>query len=657
MPKFVVRTGPQTGTEIEMRGERLLFGRSEECDVVLADPNVSRNHAQVLELNGMVLLYDLNSSNGTFVNDIPISRTFLMDGDEIRIGNTVFKFVAGGSVATSSAAPAAEQTITIASPGTVGTELAALDNNTRLLRIEAGGAEESTLKDVYLKLKTLYRISVELFQSTTLDEMLDAIARAAQLAAGIERFLCYLPDEGAESWNLHYSHLSTKAKSCQATLPPIPLSFIASAAEREEALAGRWNHAKELEIGVEPYTIVAFAVKRNKQPVAVVCVDNPVSADPVTKDDIDFLATLTRQLLVRLRQVEQVDALRQENLVLRQRSGEDFAIVTQDDCMKAVMDLTMRAAERDCPVLILGETGTGKELVARSLHNFSRRRAKPFVAVNCAALPDTLLESELFGHEKGAFTGALERRIGKFELADGGTLFLDEIGDMSPTAQAKLLRVLQDGEIQRLGGNKIIRVNVRVVAATNKKLEQEVEKGNFRQDLYYRIRVLEIILPPLRERPADIPVLAKYFLDQLRHRFPTPVRAIHPDTMRVLLGYHYPGNVRELKNIIERALVLASGEFLLPEHLPREVLESAVSADRQEPYAVHPLPQPLSGPQQESSLRSLAEVEREHIMRVLKACGGSKVQAATVLGISRTTLYEKLKEYGEEGKAQHDANT
>lgn len=654
MPKFVVKTGPQTGTEIEMRGERLLFGRSEECDVVLADPNVSRNHAQVLELNGMVLLYDLNSSNGTFVNDVPISRTFLMDGDEIRIGNTVFRFLASSSPSVASDGTLPEQTITIATPTTGGSDQAPLDNSTRLLRFETGGAGESTLKDVYLKLKTLYRISLEVLQSTTLDEMLDAIARAAQLAAGIERFLCYLPDEGSESWHLHYSHLATIAKAHEPSLPSLPISFIASAADQEEALVGRWMNAKELQVGAEPSTVAAFAVKRNKQPLAIVCVDNPVAGEPITKDDMDFLATLTRQLVVRLRQVEQVDALRQENLVLRQRSGEDFAIVTQDERMKAVMDLTMRAAERDCPVLILGETGTGKELVARSLHNFSRRRAKPFVAVNCAALPDTLLESELFGHEKGAFTGAVERRIGKFELADGGTLFLDEIGDMSPTAQAKLLRVLQDGEIQRLGGNKIIKVNVRVVAATNKKLEQEVEKGSFRQDLYYRIRVLEIVLPPLRERPADIPVLAKYFLDQLRHRFPTPVRAIHPETMRVLAAYHYPGNVRELKNIIERALVLASGEFLLPEHLPREVLEAGGCSVAQQ--TAGPPSHFVSIQQQAPTLRSLADVEREHIMQVLKACGGSKVQAASVLGISRTTLYEKLKEYGVEGKAQHEGN-
>jgi transcriptional regulator with GAF, ATPase, and Fis domain len=650
MPKFVVLRGPQAGTEIEMRNERLLFGRSDDCDVVLADPNVSRNHAQALELDGMVLLYDLNSSNGTFVNEVPISRTFLMDGDEIRLGSTTFKFVATSSLERVQGNASTEASITIAAVPGDTSPVSSLDNSTRLLRLStAEPPNDATLKDVYLKLKTLYRISLEVLQSSNLKEMLEAVARAASLATGVERFQCFLRDNETEAWTFYYSHLTTAAKAKEKELPVAPLEMLDKFAASKEPTLCRWSDGGELGAGADAADFVAFALNLPNQPSAVVCLDNPVTHEPLTKDDVDFLATLTRQLVVRLRQLEQVETLRQENLVLKQRSGEDFAMVTQDETMKQVMELTMRAAERDCPVLILGETGTGKELVARSLHNWSPRRAKPFVAVNCAALPDTLLESELFGHEKGAFTGAVERRIGKFELADGGTLFLDEIGDMSATAQAKLLRVLQDGEIQRLGSNKIIKVNVRVVAATNKKLEELVEKGEFRQDLYYRIRVLEICLPPLRERLDDIPLLAKYFLEQLRHRFPTPVRALHPDTIRCLRAYSYPGNIRELKNIIERALVLASGEFLLPEHLPREVLAAAKEGDQLSEVVTAETQQPRH--EEEFVPRSLAEVEKEHILRVLKACGGSKVQAASVLGISRTTLYEKLKEFELEGKA------
>lgn len=649
MPKFVVKSGPHAGREIEMVGERLLFGRNDDCDVVIADPDVSRNHAQALNLDGMVILYDLNSSNGTFVNDVPISRTFLMNGDEVRIGNTTFKFIAEPSSYPSSPRDAVAS-LTIAPESLPSNEV--LDQNTRMLSFPREGVESAILKDVYLKLKTLYRVFLEISQSETLKDIGEALGRAALLALGVERLSLYFRDDTGHGWTCFYTHLSTTAKAKSQALPPLSSSLLDATAAQADPLYGRWENGASLEIGAsEKADLLAIPISRNKHVVGILVADNPVSHDTISKDDADFLFTLVLHLVVRLRQIEQVDHLRQENLELRQRSGDDYAIVTQDERMKRVMSLTMRAAERDCPVLITGETGTGKELIARSLHNYSPRRNKPFVAVNCAALPDTLLESELFGHEKGAFTGAVERRIGKFELADGGTLFLDEIGDMSPSAQAKLLRVLQEGEIQRLGSNKIIKVNVRVVAATNKTLEQEVEKGNFRQDLYYRIRVLELVLPPLRERRSDIPVLAQYFLEQLRHRFPTPVKTIHPDTMQCLLAYHYPGNVRELRNIIERALVLATGEVLLPEHLPAEVLEAAKLAEPPTSASERP----SQAAQKATGNLSLADIERDHILRVLEMVQGNKVKAASILGISRTTLYEKLKEYGIEGKARDES--
>jgi Nif-specific regulatory protein len=642
MAKFVVRSGPHAGLEIEMPQGRLLFGRSEECDVVLADPDVSRNHAQALDLDGSIILYDLNSSNGTFVNGVPISRTYLMDGDEVRIGGTVFRFVATPDAqAGSTVPPAAEQSSRLV--GAVPSAAEASEaNNTRLLRCSGPEVSADTLKELYLRLKALYRISLEISQSRTLRDMVEAVGQASVVALGVQRLLCFVRNDASGSWEPFYTRLASAVQTRAGDLPAVPTELIERVAGGAEPAVFDWRDGGTLAPADGLGQAVALTIFRHNEPYAVLFADNPLSRVTFTKDDLDFLATLARQIVVRMQQIDQVELLRVENLTLRQRYGEDYAIVTQDEKMKSVMELTRRAAERDCTVLITGETGTGKELIARSLHNFSPRRTKRFVAVNCAALPDTLLESELFGHEKGAFTGATERRIGKFEEADGGTLVLDEIGDISPNAQAKLLRVLQEGEIQRLGSNRIIKVNVRVVAVTNKKLEEEVKSGRFRLDLYYRIRVVEIALPPLRERPADIPVLAQYFLEQLRRARPTPVRYIHSATIACLCAYSFPGNVRELRNIIERALVFATGDTLLPEHLPAEVI--AAAGNKRPDVGSEAGAQP--SPPGEFVPRLLSEIEREHIQRVLEHVQGNKVKAASLLGISRTTLYEKLKEYG-----------
>lgn len=651
MPKLIVKSGPGAGTEIEIKSDRFRLGRSEECDVVLADPNVSRVHAELRLCDGVVTLYDCHSSNGTYVNGIPVSRMVLSDGDEIRTGQTTFEFVASAAVASGTSTEHTTPPSALSTPAfrRSGEELASRKpDNTTLLRHDPAALGPDILTNVYLKLKSLFHISAEIAQSSTLRDMVDAVARSLLLAVGVDRVTCYLRSESSEAWEIFQQHLHERLQNSAASLPSLPGGFIVRAAEHPaEPQIGSWDRDGKFTTNTAAEaTAVAVALSRRDRVLAVICADSPVSRLALAKDDIDFLATLVRHVALRIDHIERLDSLRQENLALRQRCGEDYAIVTDDEKMKQVLELARRVADTDSTVLLVGETGTGKELVARAIHNDSRRRSKPFVAVNCAALPDTLLESELFGHEKGAFTGALERRIGKFEFADGGTLFLDEIGDISAAAQAKLLRVLQEGEIQRLGSNKTIKVNVRVIAATNKNLAEEVKKGTFRQDLYYRIRVVEIALPPLRHRPNDIPVLANYFLRQLRKCFPTPVKSIAPETLRYLSRYPFPGNVRELKNIIERALVLASGDVILPQHLPIEVLEAPSVNGSQEDVPVVPEEGPKVPVGAEAfTPKTLAELERAHIIRTLEYVGGNKFKAATLLGISRTTLYEKLKEY------------
>src|SRR3989337_1086890 len=303
-------------------------------------------------------------------------------------------------------------------------------------------------------------------------------------------------------------------------------------------------------------------------------------------------------------------------------------IVTKDRRMKEIMAILPSVAQTKSTVLIEGESGTGKELIAKAIHNNSRRKDKPFIAVNCAAIPDTLIESELFGHVKGAFTGAHQDRVGRFELANHGTIFLDEIADMSLSTQAKLLRVIQEEKFERVGGTKTISVDVHIIAATNKNLTKAVKEGSFREDLFYRISVFPITLPPLRERKEDIQLLISYFIEKFNKEMGKSINNISPQAMKVLMNYYFPGNIRELRNIIEHAFVCSQGNTILPEHLPKELVFT------EERLEIVP----------EGS--SLNRVEKEWILSVLEKSMWRYQEAAKRLGISRTTLWRKLKAYG-----------
>jgi two-component system NtrC family response regulator/two-component system response regulator AtoC len=320
--------------------------------------------------------------------------------------------------------------------------------------------------------------------------------------------------------------------------------------------------------------------------------------------------------------------LREANTGLKQAllaGSNQFEIIGESSAIRQVLDLTRRVADSDIPVLIEGESGTGKELFAKALHFWSRRASQPFIAVNAGALPENLLESELFGHAKGAFTGAVSEKKGLVEVADQGTLFLDEIGEMPQSLQVKLLRFLESQEFRRIGDSRLRKVNVRVVAATNRILEQEVAKGTFREDLFYRLHVMKLTIPPLRERLDDIPLLVEFFLNKFG-RGEEP--AIGQRVMDALCRYHYPGNVRELSHMLERGMILAKGRAI----------------------EINDLLLPANGGAQNGGIDndsriSLSELEKRHILRVLKASNGNKTQAAKVLGISVRNLYRKLEEY------------
>jgi DNA-binding NtrC family response regulator len=326
-----------------------------------------------------------------------------------------------------------------------------------------------------------------------------------------------------------------------------------------------------------------------------------------------------------------VKNLQRENTILRKKLSRQYRygdIISKNARMREILDLAREIASLRSTVLIRGESGTGKELIARAIHNSGERAAKPFVAVSCAALAETLLESELFGHEKGSFTGAVSQKKGKFEMADGGTIFLDEIGDISPKLQADLLRVLQERCFYRVGGSEEVRVDVRVIAATNRDLQQAVEDREFRDDLYYRLNVIEIRLPPLRERRDDIPLLAGDFVERLSHELGKDVAEISAGALKLLMDYDWPGNVRELENAVERAIVTAKARVLTEDDFGFMSRKMEAGGNGRFPVNV-----------------TLQELERQAIAAAIQRTSGNIKEAAAALGIDRSTLYEKIKKY------------
>jgi nitrogen regulation protein NR(I) len=328
------------------------------------------------------------------------------------------------------------------------------------------------------------------------------------------------------------------------------------------------------------------------------------------------------------------------------------AIVGSSPAMQQIYKMIGQVAPTEVTVLLRGESGTGKELVARAIYHHSRKADQPFLPVNCAAIPETLLESELFGHEKGAFTGALTRRIGKFEQCHGGTIFLDEIGDMTPATQAKILRVLQDRQFERLGGSERITVDVRLIVATNKDLERGIREGTFRQDLYYRLKVVTLYLPPLRERKEDIPELVRYFIHLFCSEVNRQVREISPKALEKLMRYPWPGNVRELENSVKRAMVISKGNTLLPEDFLLEGMEAGMEIGEHLDWEerLQKLMEPIFKELLELSRRSpgadlMSELEKILIKRALQETKGNQVQASILLGISRNTLRSKIERY------------
>ena len=624
MPHLVLILEDVQAKTFELNQPVTRIGRSPANDVVVPDRFASREHASIKALeDGSYEIQDLGGRQPLKVNDTVISRHRLQDGDRIAMGKSIIIFKtddpASSAFLKSLAADLKQDEV----------EVAAVDpKKTALFTLEDfSGKDLTSQQKDHQRLMLLYEFGQSV--NSCLEDpalLLNEFMTAAFKMLEAERGFVALVDEHTGDLNYEIVRDNTSDQ------PPQELGIsktIVHKVLRDGVSLLTYNALEDLELedaqSVKQYNIrsaICAPLLNRETVLGVVYLDNRASEGIFNKEDLMFLMGMCHQAGIALGNASLHRQVVQENLRLTEAVKPHYRIIGESESIQRVFATMRKVAPTEVTVLIEGETGTGKELVARAIHAFSPRAESPFVAVNCAAIPKELIESELFGHEKGAFTGALKARQGKFEAARQGTIFLDEIGDMSLDTQAKVLRVLEEKELQRVGGSETISVNVRVIAATNKNLLQAVRGGLFREDLFYRLNVVTITIPALRERPDDIIRLAESFVSGGGGR----TVKISKKAADLLTSYAWPGNVRELKNAIDRAMVMGDGENIQPEDLPYNVRRGGSKT----------IPSPLA---------SLEILEQDHITRVLRHTKWNKSAAAKILGITRQTLDNKIARY------------
>jgi transcriptional regulator with GAF, ATPase, and Fis domain len=617
-PRLVAISGPLEGTVRAVNDGPLFMGRDPSNQVTVGEPAVSRKHCTITELStGIYEIADLDSHNGTFVNGIQVSRTSIQHGDRIRIGISEFVFLTGPD--EEAALPASQLGRETTS---IGMKTLFLDHRSGLPSNASGVGRMARDLTAFFKIANVINSTrdLEALQRELL-VLISEVIPAAQSAIVLQPNASDEPYPAC-TWN------RDDAK------PGLVI--------REEwAQRAMWERCAVFTVASagsptdEHVLCVPLIAVENI--LGVIYLTSPASSPPFGDDHVFFLSAVSRIAAVTLENLLQLDSLRAENQRLRADVGTE-TLIGESRAMLRVTEFIGRVAKGDSTVLIRGESGTGKELVARALHANSLRPSKPFVAINCAAIPETLLESELFGHEKGAFTGAAATKKGKLEVAEDGTLFLDEIGEMAPLLQAKLLRALQQREFERLGGTRLLPFNARVVAATNKNLEHAIKAGEFRQDLYYRLNVVSVALPPLRDHREDIPLLAMYFANKFAAKCKRGFKGIVPEARNLLMQYSWPGNVRELENAIEHAIVLGLTEEILPEDLPEALLEGQSSGEVAALYH-----------------STLDQTKKQLVVNAMTEAKGSHVEAARLLGIHPKYLHRLIKNLDLKGELKRSS--
>jgi len=641
-------------------GQSVTIGRAPTNQVVLKDERCSRHHAELFVCDGQWTLRDLESRNGTAVGEQAVKQDYaLSPGDLIRIGSSQLAFVHD----LTNAFPDSRGEVSTGGGngqhGSVGDSSVLTDNEhqptkithrqgqTRFLR-RTSSDEETEVSRAGRAATMLCRLAFDLAQAPDVDRVanvaLDGIFDWSRADTG--GLLLFPRHYEGEPDAADLQVIATRAKGRTTYHRVSPFLATTVLREREAVLARNVMGDSKISMRdsdgeIDATSVICAPIRCHDRIYGLLHLYSTDAAQVPDPDDLEFALAVADTAAVALENLsrreelsENLQIARGENLNLREQLGVASEIVGRSTAVRAIADEIRRAAPTKATVLIRGESGVGKELVARAVHYASPRAGGTFVCLNCAALSETLLESELFGHEKGAFTGATGRKIGKFELADKGTIMLDEIGEMSPTTQAKFLRVLEGHPFERVGGSDPVKVDVRVIAATNRDLERDVAENLFRRDLYFRLNVFEIVVPALRKRPEDIPELANHFLRKFVEETGRRIRGFTPEAMDRLRNYRWPGNVRELRNVIERAVLLARRDLIENDDLMLSKLPTAgetsemsiATGDEYTPF-------------------SLTEWEKKHILATLKKTGWNKSQSANILGIERSTLDRKIRRY------------
>jgi transcriptional regulator with GAF, ATPase, and Fis domain len=633
LARLVVIEGPDAGREFELplRGGRV--GREDGSLVQLSDPTVSRHHGQI-DMRDGALCFVAEAGKRTLINGAEITTHRLDAGDEIVVGSTRLVFLPVDGVAVTRAS--SHVTMEVSSRQLLA--LTGRDDRARRL------------------LAALAQLGDRLRAESAAGR--DAVARAACDAArtALEAHRAYVLAAGKRP-----SPIAAAIGTGDDAQLQLPHDLVDRVLERRQVVTAE-SGGRSL--------IAAPVHGAGEDVVAILWIDR---RGPAWDDADGFAAGCLAHLTgaawagadLRDQLARRADAL--EEQLFGAPADPDF--IGHSAAAQRVIDFVRRVGPSDATILLGGESGSGKEMVARAIHRASRRARGPCVAVNCAALTESLIESELFGHEKGAFTGATEKKAGRFEMADRGTLFLDEVGELPLPLQTKFLRVLEERRFERVGGQKALEVDVRVVAATNRDLAEMVRRGLFREDLYYRLSVIAIDVPPLRDRLDDVPLLADHFLARFRNQAARRITGFSPEALAAMTRYAWPGNVRELRNAVERAIVLGERDLIVLQDLPPQVLAAAAPPRTRTSAPTPPLgsaisqaqspvlpsfapaappapPAPAASPAAPPAAKSLRELEREGILAALAATGGNKAQAAQILEIDRSTLYKKLKDYG-----------
>jgi Nif-specific regulatory protein len=626
-PRLVAVSGPLKDSIFALpAAHELSLGRDASNGLPISDPSVSRRHCLILRDADRFRIQDLESRNGTLVNGQPIKEHWLRHLDEVSIGDSVFLFVTEEDAVR----PGSSRVVEFEDEKPTHTTAQIRPQDVLYLQPEKILSELPATSRLARNLNALLKISRVVHSIRDLDELQAEILGLIFEVAPAERGAILLDGTNGQEFTSVFGRNRDVGND-----RPVRVSRTIAHRVLENGVAilgsdvpGSSGLGKvESLVASQVRSLICVPLTIFQRAIGCIYLDTVSIANRFQEDHLQLVTAIAGISAVALENARRLQWLEQENQRLMNEITLDRNLVGESARMKDVFQFLGRVAPTDATVLIGGESGTGKELAARAVHRNSPRANKPFLALNCAAIPDTLLESELFGYEKGAFTGATAQKKGRFELADGGVIFLDEIGDLAPALQVKLLRVLQEREVERIGGNRPIKVDIRLIAATNRDLDECVRNGQFRQDLYFRLNVVSITMPPLREHKEDIPLLVTFFVQKHFKRCGAKPKPLSREALACLMNYDWPGNVRELENIVERALVLGNSDDILPEDLPEALLER----------------DPAPGTDEAKYHGAVKELKKRLIQNALQEAHGNYTDAARLLGVHPNYLHRLIR--------------